>query len=127
LGHNATDCHHNCLQKSTKKNKETFNLNDFGKFYRKEQKKKRAHTKPSQQRQSVLTLLKVAMSATHSNPEGDPHVMQPLIRRCTVMIAGNAKEPPTNEITFMLNEEEEDLSNFTKDTWCADSTVSTHM
>jgi hypothetical protein len=43
------------------------------------------------------------------------------------MITGNTKEPPTNEIAFMSKEEEENFSNFMKDTWYADGTVLTHM
>jgi hypothetical protein len=90
-------------------------------------KRAKAHAKPSQQwqRERVLTLLRVVMSATHNNPEGDLRNMQPLFRRCTAIITG--KEVPTNEIAFMSKGEEEDFSNFTKDTWYADSAASTHM
>jgi hypothetical protein len=124
----VTDCHHNRLRKSTKK-KETFNLKDFGKFHRKEQKKKRAraHAKPNQQwqRERVLMVLRVALAATHNNPEGEQRNVQPILRRCIAILEG--KELPTNEVAFMLKGEEEDFSNFTKDTWYADSAASTHM
>jgi hypothetical protein len=77
----------------------------------------------------VLTLLKVAISATYKNPKGQLQVIQPLVRRAIAVITGNTtkREPPSTEITFMSKEEEEDFSNFTKDTWYADSAASTHM
>jgi hypothetical protein len=119
FGHNAADCHHNRLQKSTKKKKEIFNPNKFGKCYCKEQQKKKTnqgwnpnmYMSPRKQLETILPLLRQAMLVIMNNA--------PNYQR-------NRKKPPMG-IVCMVKEEEEDFSNFTKDTWCVDGAASTHM
>ena len=155
LGHQNRNCHNQPLRKSTKKNNGgIFNLKQFGKFYRKEQtKKQRAKERAEKDRKwrntKVLTLLKVALSATYNNPDGALRHMRPTIAGCIDTLEGRDYYPSpqdrpftkqdeaeynhfmstveADDVAFMSKEEEEDFTNFTKDTWFADSAASTHM
>jgi hypothetical protein len=88
--------------------------------------------------------LKVALSATHNNPEGELQNIRPMIERCIAILEGREYDMPfmskeeeedfnhfmkstADDIAFMSKDEEEDFSNFTKDTWYADGAASTHM
>jgi hypothetical protein len=62
-------------------------------------------------------------------------IIQSLLRQASSLITNctpkyKKKPPPKKKpmgVAYMAKEEEEDFSNFTKDTWHADSAASTHM
>jgi hypothetical protein len=71
---------------------------------------------------------KKGMSVTYMSPTGQLQIIQPLVRKAISVIRENTpKKESQTEIVCMAKEEEEDFSNFTKDTWYVDSAASTHM
>ena len=89
-------------------------MKELRKQKKKQRAKERAEKDREWRRQKVLTLLKIALSATHTNPEGDLRHMRPTIARCIAILEGKEYVPSANDRPF-TREEEEDLVNLKVD------------